>query len=210
MLKVESLCVESGAFQIGPVSFTIQSGECLGLKGASGSGKTTLMEAICGLRQVASGKISINQREISESTPAERNIGLVPQENVLFPHMRVAAQISYGLRLRKWSNRNTKQRVEEVAEALQIEHLLTRLPNKLSGGEAKRVAIARAIAFRPDLLCLDESFTGMDEATRQAVMETIGRAIEQDKITTLLISHQPQDLECLASACFDLDTPSGS
>ena len=117
MLKVEVLKVLAGAFQIGPVSFSIQGGECLGLKGTSGSGKTTVMEAICGLRKVASGKISINGREITQLTPAERNIGLVPQENVLFPHMPVAAQIGYGLRLRKWAKSDARQRVEEVAEA---------------------------------------------------------------------------------------------
>ena len=193
MVLLSDLKVRAGAFDIAGVNIEIPKGKCAVLKGKSGSGKTTIMEAICGLRDVISGSIEIDGRDVTYATPADRNVGLVPQDNVLFRTMTVREHLAYGLKLRKWEKANILERVENLAGSLQIEHLLERKPRGLSGGEAKRVAIGRAMASRPDLLCLDESFTGLDDETREDVMTVVKTAIQDEGLTTLMITHQKEE-----------------
>ena len=198
MIYIDNISVSSGDFTISNVSFGILNGECLTLMGKSGSGKTTVMEAICGLRELTSGKITMDGRDVSKAAPKDRMVGLVPQDNVLFKNMTVRQHLAYGPQLRKWGKINIDTRVEEVAEELQITKLLDRMPNGLSGGEAKRVAIGRAIAAKPQLLCLDESFTGLDGETLDEVITVVRNTIRREGISTLLITHQSYEAEQLS------------
>lgn len=202
MIKVEGVSIESGEFTLNDLNFSIPSGVCGTLMGSSGSGKTSIMEALCGLRKVSSGKIWINDKDVSCLAPSERNIGLVPQDNVLFHTMSVYEQIAYGPRVRKGNLKELDCRVREVAEQLQITHLLERKTKKLSGGEAKRVALARAIAPKPKVLCLDESFTGLDDDTQSEVLQVIKQTIQQEKITTLFITHSQREADLMGDVHF--------
>jgi len=128
MIYIDNISVRSGDFTLSNISFGILTGECLALMGKSGSGKTTIMEAICGLRELVDGKISMGGKDVSKMAPQERMVGLVPQDNVLFPNMTVREQLAYGPRMRKWKKTDINARVTEVAEELKINDLLDRLP----------------------------------------------------------------------------------
>lgn len=204
MVCIDKLSVSSGSFTLSTISFEINKGECLALMGKSGSGKTTVMETICGLREVSSGTISIDGVDLTLADPRDRMVGLVPQENVLFPTMTVREHLAYGPRLRKWKKSEIDSRVEELADALGITGLLDRHPLGLSGGEAKRVAIGRAIAAKPSLLCLDESFTALDDETHSEVMKVVKATIKRENISTLLITHQMKEAKFLGDAIYEI------
>ena len=204
MIRLDDVFVRAGLFRIAGVSFEIGKGECVALMGKSGSGKTTIMEAVCGLREVVHGRILIGDEDRTFSQPSERNVGLVPQDNVLFMTMTVREHLAYGPLLKKWDKPAIEKRVQEVAKELRIEHLLDRKPRWLSGGEAKRVAIGRAIAAKPDLLCLDESFTGLDDETLTEVMNVVKETIKHEQISTLLITHHESEANYLADTQFHI------
>ena len=204
MTYIDNISVRAGEFILADVSFEIQRGKCIALMGKSGSGKTTLMEAICGLREVMSGSIKIGDVDCTHAAPKDRMVGLVPQDNVLFSTMSVREHLAYGPLLRKWKRADIDARVEEVADELGIKDLLDRQPRGLSGGEAKRVAIGRAIAAKPALLCLDESFTGLDEETLQEVMTVVKATIQREEISTLLITHQISEAKLLGDVIYQI------
>ncbi|PQJ30170.1 ABC transporter ATP-binding protein [Rubritalea profundi] len=198
MLTVQQLSIKSGSFELNSISFDVPTGACVALMGTSGSGKTTIMEAICGLRQITAGKIMLDGRDITKLPPGARHVALVPQDNVLFPHLSVRDHLAFGPSIQKWSSADTKLRVEELAESLGITHLLDRGPDKLSGGESKRVALGRALATRPSLLCLDEALTGLDDDTHAEILDVIKSHISKENITTLHITHSLREAEELA------------
>jgi ABC-type sugar transport system ATPase subunit len=202
MVCIDNLSVRAESFQLSNISFEIKKGECLALMGKSGSGKTTIMEAICGLLEVTSGSIIIDGNDCNHAAPRDRMVGLVPQDNVLFTTMTVCEHLAYGPLLRKWNKRDISSRVEELAVELDITDLLHRRPRGLSGGEAKRVAIGRAIAAKPSLLCLDESFTGLDDETLTEVMKVVKSTIKRENISTLLVTHQTKEAELLADVIY--------
>ena len=204
MICIDNISVRAGEFSLSGVSFEIAGGECLALMGKSGSGKTTIMEAICGLREVVAGRVVIGGEDVTMAAPRDRMVGLVPQDNVLFTTMTVREHLAYGPVLRKWDRVDIDARVAEVAEDLGISDLLDRLPRGLSGGEAKRVAIGRAISVKPALLCLDESFTGLDDETLIEVMGVVKVTIQREGISTLLITHQRREAELLGDGVYSL------
>jgi ABC-type sugar transport system ATPase subunit len=167
--------------------------------GTSGSGKTTIMEAICGLRHINSGSIILAGRNITQLRPGERSVALVPQDNVLFPHLSVYEHLAFGPTIQKWDKSQISERCDELAENLGITHLLKRKPTMLSGGEAKRVALGRALATRPDLLCLDEALTGLDDETHCEILELIKSTISRERTTTLHITHSLREAKELAN-----------
>ncbi|MFC4990802.1 ABC transporter ATP-binding protein [Rubritalea tangerina] len=180
------------------VNFEVANGACVALMGTSGSGKTTLMEAICGLRQVTQGSITLDQINITYLRPGERQVALVPQDNVLFPHLTVRQHLSFGPEIQRWSTTDIAKRVETLANELGISHLLDRKPTMLSGGESKRVALGRALATRPKLLCLDEALTGLDDSTHSEILELLQHTISSEQITTLHITHSLREAQELA------------
>ncbi|NWK54369.1 ABC transporter ATP-binding protein [Verrucomicrobiaceae bacterium N1E253] len=205
MLKVHQLAVHAGSFALENISFEVPTGACFSLMGPSGSGKTTLMEALCGLRHVDSGTIHLSDRTITDMRPGDRNIALVPQDNALFPHLTIRQHLSFGPQIRRWSKTDTRNRCNELAEQLGLTQLLDRYPAKLSGGEAKRVALGRALASRPDLLCLDEALTGLDDGTHNEVLSALQQTISDHSVTTLHITHNRKEAQALACSIIEMD-----
>lgn len=205
MLAVSNIHIQSGQFSLADISFSIPTSTCTTLMGPSGSGKTTIMEAICGLRKISSGSIELNGHEITHLRPAERRLALVPQDNALFPHLSVREHLTFGPSIQKWPKDQIQRRTSELAQQLSITHLLDRYPEKLSGGEAKRVALGRALATKPELLCLDEALTGLDDETHGEILRLLRDAIIKDGITALHISHSSKEAAQLSDTIIKLD-----
>jgi len=204
MLSVHNLSVQAGSFSIQNISFEIPTGTCVSLMGSSGSGKTTLMEALCGLRHITSGTVHLDDRDITHLRPGEREVALVPQDNALFPHLTVREHLAFGPTIQGWKKSAIAKRADELAEQLGITSLLSRTPENLSGGEAKRIALGRAIATRPSLLCLDEALTGLDDETYSDILALLQSTISMGKLTTLHITHNRVEAKQLADTVIEL------
>lgn len=198
MIKVENLSLRAGAFRLDRVTFEIPTRSYGVLMGRTGSGKTTIMEAVCGLRPVLGGRILLMDREVTRVPPAQRGIGFVPQDKALFSTMSVRENLSFALVLRKWSRAAIDDRVGELASLLGIGKLLDRRPEGLSGGEAQRVALGRALACRPPILCLDEPLSALDDETREEMHVLLRSVREHTKVTTLHVTHHLSDTQQLA------------
>ena len=145
MIALENIVLRQGSFELRNIGLGLAAGEYGVLMGGSGSGKTTLLEAICGLRKITSGRITLGERDVSQLPPAERGVGYVPQDRALFPMMLVREQLAFGLVLRALSQAQIAKRVNELAELLGITGLLDRMPDKLSGGEAQKVSVTARV-----------------------------------------------------------------
>jgi ABC-type sugar transport system ATPase subunit len=198
MIAVEHLTVRAGAFALVDVGFTIPPGQYAVLMGRTGAGKTTLLEAICGLKRPAAGLIRLHGRDVTGLKPAERGIGYVPQDRALFQTMTVRAHLGFALAVRRAPEDAITRRVAELARLLGIEHLLDRRPHGLSGGEAQRVAVGRALAAQPDILCLDEPLNGLDEQTQTEMCQLLRTLQQTTGVTTLHVTHNLVEAERLA------------
>jgi ABC-type sugar transport system ATPase subunit len=205
MIMLDAVTVRSGGFELRNVGFVVPSGSYGVLMGRTGSGKSTLLEAICGLRPVVDGAIRLGDRDVTRLPAAARDIGYVPQDQVLFSHMTVRRQIALPLEVRRWPQATILPRVAEIAALLGIEPLLARHPAGLSGGEAQRVALARALVFRPEVLLLDEPLTGLDEATRADACEVLADVHRSTGVTVLHVTHDSRESRRLAEVCFLLE-----
>ena len=189
MIEVTRLELRQGSFGLKDISFAVASGQYGVLMGRTGCGKTSLLEAICGLRRVVTGQICLSGRNVTALKPAERGVGYVPQDRALFQTMTVREHLAFALVIRQWKKEQIRQRVHELAQLLGLEHLLDRKPAGLSGGEAQRVALGRALAARPQVLCLDEPLSALDDATREE-MSTLLKSVQQHThVTTLHVTH---------------------
>ena len=205
MIWVSDLSVHAGRFRLERVSFEISTGEYGVLMGKTGSGKTTLLEAIAGLKPVASGKITLDGRDVTRLKPSERNMGYVPQDGALFTTMSVRDHLAFALFIRRASRKEIEQRVGELAELLGIQHLLERSTLGLSGGEKQRVAIGRALSFRPSTLLLDEPLSAIDDGTRQQMYVLLEHVRRHTGATTLHVTHNVNEATRLADRLFRLD-----
>lgn len=202
MIRVEKLSVQLGSFAIENISFEVGQGQYAILMGRTGTGKTTLLESICGLRPISTGRVELMGRDVTDLKPAERNIGFVPQEGALFEGMRIRDQIGFALTIRKWKKQDIEQRVGELADLLGVEHLLNRKPYGLSGGERQRVALGRALAAQPGVLCLDEPLSALDDATRDDMYRLLKSVREHTGVTTLHITHSKSEASHLGDVVF--------
>ncbi len=205
MICVKALTVRVGSFALRDVSFEVPARGYAILMGRTGCGKTTLLESICGLKSIASGIITLDGVDVTALKPAERGIGYVPQDGALFDTMTVADHLGFALRVRRWSRSDTTRRVAELAELLDITHLLHRRPHGLSGGERQRVALGRALSFRPRVLCLDEPLSALDDATRRQMYDILQRAQQHEHVTTLHVTHNQEDADRLADTLLRLE-----
>ena len=192
MIRTENLTFHVGAFALRQVGLDVASGQYFVLLGPPGSGKTVLLECLCGLRRIDSGRVVIAGRDVTGLEPRARDIGYVPQDYALFPHLSVEGNIAFSLRIGRRQRRRTSERVEQVAQMLGIEHLLERRIAGLSGGEKQRTALARALAPQPKVLLLDEPVCALDEVTRQSVCAQLRHLQRRLGLTVLHVSH---DLE---------------
>ena len=205
MLNVSNLSVAFNNRDIvDNLSFTVPTGETLAITGPSGIGKTTLLHAICGIIRTTHGTIHIDNVDISALPTHKRGIGLVSQTGDLFPTMTVSQNIEFGLRIAKISKTDRTSRVSELLEMVNLAHLAHRNVAELSGGEARRIALARALAPRPQVLLLDEPLSGLDQETHKSLMSDLARVLKQTTTTALLVTHDQIEADFLANMTFVL------
>jgi molybdate/tungstate transport system ATP-binding protein len=204
MITVEHLTLRVGGFALEDVGFDVPTGQYAVLMGRTGAGKTTLLEALCGLKAVTGGTIRLNGRDVTRLKPAERGIGYVPQDRALFRTMTVREHLAFALTIQKAGRQVIQQSVAELSRLLGIEHLLDRRPPGLSGGEAQRVALGRALAARPGVLCLDEPLSALDDETRQEMYELLDQLQQSTSVTILHVTHNRDEAERLADRIFHL------
>lgn len=198
MIELRDIAVRTSQFAIENISFQIETGQYAVLMGKTGHGKTTILEAVCGLRRVAAGRILIHGTDVTDWPPADREVGYVPQDLALFPTMTVRENIEFAMRLRKYARQRCAQRSQELAGLLGITHLLNRSVRSLSGGESQRVALGRALSARPTVLLLDEPLSALDESTRQDMQTLLKTVQKATGVTTLHVTHSLEEATALA------------
>jgi len=189
VIRVDSLSKDLGEFFLKDVSLQIEKGEYFMVLGPTGAGKTILLETIAGIYTPNQGSIILNGVDITALPPRQRNIGMVYQDYMLFPHLNVEENIQFGLRTRKVSRAKARRQVAELTEFLRIDHLRHRYPGTLSGGEQQRVAIARALIVEPEVLLLDEPLSALDAETKSKLREELQNLHSSTDITILHVSH---------------------
>ena len=171
------------------LNLEIADGEFLVLVGPSGCGKTTALRMVAGLEDITGGELRIGDRRVNEVAPKDRDIAMVFQSYALYPHMTVAENIGFGLKLRKMPKEEINRRVQEAAKMLALEENLDRRPKQLSGGQRQRVAIARALVNHPSILLADEPTGALDTHTSYEIMELFERLHEEGN-TIILVTHE--------------------
>jgi len=171
------------------ISLEIGDGEFMVLVGPSGCGKSTTLRMLAGLEEVNSGKIYIGDREITNMPPKDRDIAMVFQNYALYPHMSVAENMAFALKMAKVPVEERKQRVAEAARILQLTEYLDRKPKALSGGQRQRVAMGRAIVRAPQVFCMDEPLSNLDAKMRVATRTDIAKLQADLGVTTVYVTH---------------------
>lgn len=193
-IKIDHVSKFYGNFQaLDNINLEANAGEFLTILGSSGSGKTTLLKIIAGFEETASGKILINEEDVARRKPYERNIGMLFQNYALFPHMTVAQNIAYPLKIRKISKTEQKKMVARMIEMVKLNGLENRYPRQLSGGQQQRVALARAIVYNPPLLLLDEPLGALDKNLRHDMQFEIKKIQKELGITTISVTHDQEE-----------------
>lgn len=198
MLELKGVSRSWGDFCLRDVSFHISAGEFFVLLGPSGAGKSLLVELIAGFHRPERGSVRIAERDVTWLPPEQRSVGFVCQDPLLFAHQSVGRNIAYGPRARGLSRAEARKRVEEVTSLLGLESLLERNPEDLSGGEKRRVSLARALAVDPDLLLLDEPFTWLDAPVRREMQEEMKALQQRTGVTVLHVTHDRTEAVALA------------
>lgn len=180
------------------INLEIAEGEFVVFVGPSGCGKSTLLRMIAGLEDITSGELYIGGKLMNDIPPAKRGIGMVFQSYALYPHLNVADNMSFGLKLAGVSKNERDSRVNQVAEILQLKHLLTRKPKELSGGQRQRVAIGRTLVSQPQVFLLDEPLSNLDAALRVQMRVEISKLHKKLKRTMIYVTHDQVEAMTLA------------
>ncbi len=180
------------------VSLTIRPGELISLLGPSGSGKTTVLRLVAGFEQPTAGEIYIGDRPARGIPPHRRNLGMVAQDFALFPHMTVAQNVAFGLKMRHTASTEIPHRIEEALSLVDLKGYGARMPNQLSGGQQQRVALARALVTRPQVLLLDEPFGALDRKLRDQLQIEVRHLQQQVGITAIFVTHDQSEALSMA------------
>lgn len=175
------------------ITFHVAEGEALVLLGASGSGKTTILRIIAGLEQPYTGKIILHNKDVTELPARERGVGVIFQAYALFPKMTVEKNIGYGLRIRHRPRKEVRKKVEELLKLVQLEEHRKKYPSQLSGGQQQRVAIARTLAYDPEVLLFDEPFGALDAQTRGHLRREIRALLKKVNVPAIFITHDQEE-----------------
>lgn len=175
------------------VSMEIEDGELFVLLGGSGSGKSTILRMIAGLAEPDAGRIELDGKDVTYQPPQARGTGFVFQNYSIFRHMTAAENVDFGLRIRKVSTEERRQRAEELLDLVGLTGLGARYADQLSGGQQQRVALARALAYRPAVLLLDEPFGALDVKIRAQLRKSLKDIQKQLKVTTILVTHDQEE-----------------
>ncbi len=193
MIRIESLWRSWNGFSLKDISFEVNEGEHFVVLGPTGSGKTVLLEIIAGFHFPDRGRILLRNSEITFLPPKKRGMGFVYQDYMLFPNMTVRNNIAYGLKVKGLKGKMIEEKVEELAGLLGIEDLMERFPGKLSGGEAQRTSLARALSIEPNILLLDEPLGALDPNLRSEIRTEISRLFKNRGTTIIHVTHSRED-----------------
>jgi putative spermidine/putrescine transport system ATP-binding protein len=193
-VRFENLMKSFGdVLAVNNISLHIQEGEFLTLLGPSGSGKTTTLMMVAGFEMPSSGEIFVGSESMTFKPPHKRNIGMVFQNYALFPHMTVADNISFPLKMRKVPSSEIKVRVKEVLKLVRLPGMEQRYPKQLSGGQQQRIALARALVFNPSVLLMDEPLGALDKKLREHMQLEIKHIQEELGITVIYVTHDQEE-----------------
>ena len=195
MIRVENLSLRLPGFSLREINLELAEGEFFALIGPTGSGKTLILESLAGLKRVSSGRIFLGGRDITGLPPESRGVGIVYQDQALFPHMSVIRNITYGLR---YAPKGAGSKVDSLLERLGLGRLRDRNVTTLSGGEAQRVALARALIVEPRVLLLDEPLSSLDPAFRHELQVLLKNLHQETGLTCLMVSHDFGEVMSLA------------
>ena len=198
LVEVRGLSIRLGEFAVHEADLDIARGEYFVLLGPTGAGKTVLLECVAGLYRPDKGDVIVDGERVNDTAPERRGLGYLPQDYALFPHLTVAQNIGFGMRIRRKPRAEIERKVEQLAELLGITHLLHRTPVHLSGGEQQRTALARALAIEPKVLLLDEPLSALDEQTRETLCVELKRVHTELKTTTVHVSHNFEETLAVA------------
>ena len=198
-LQLTGLTKTYGDFlAVADVNLDIGEGELVVLLGPSGCGKTTTLRMIAGFIAPTAGEIRLGGNDITRQPPWKRNTGLVFQSYALFPHLSVADNVAFGLRMRKLPQPQIATKLTEVLRLVRLEGLADRLPRELSGGQQQRVALARALVIEPDILLLDEPLSNLDAKLRHEVRVEIRELQKELGLTTVMVTHDQEEALTMA------------
>ncbi len=175
------------------INFHVSEGETLVLLGASGSGKTTILRIIAGLKQPNTGKVVLHGKDVTELPARERGVGVIFQSYALFPKMSVERNIGYGLKIRHRKRKEIRETVQKLLELVQLEEHRKKYPSQLSGGQQQRVAIARTLAYKPEVLLFDEPFGALDAQTRVHLRREIKSLLRKVNVPAIFITHDQEE-----------------
>ncbi|MBS0248923.1 MAG: ABC transporter ATP-binding protein [Proteobacteria bacterium] len=193
-LEIENLRIAYGNYvAVNGIDLTIKHGELVSLLGPSGSGKTSVLRAVGGYLTPSSGAIKVDGRDITRDPPQVRDMGMVFQNFLLFPHMSVQDNVEFGLRMRQVPKTERRQRAMNALDMVQMAPYAARLPYQLSGGQQQRVALARALVIRPTILLMDEPMGALDAKLRAEAQEEIRTVQREVGVTTILVTHDQQE-----------------
>ena len=187
------------------ITFKVPEGTFWVLIGPSGCGKSTVLRTIAGLETITSGELYFDERLVNNIPARQRDVAMVFQNYALYPHMSVADNLAFGLKMRRQEKSEIAKRVQEVARSLDIEHLLKRKPKQLSGGQQQRVALGRAIARQPQVFLLDEPLSNLDAQLRDDMRAELKRIHQQFGITTIYVTHDQVEAMTLGEQIVVLD-----
>lgn len=205
-IKLENLSKKFGNKQIlHDIEFDIEKGSLVCLLGPSGCGKTTLLNMISGLETVTSGTIKIDDVDVTEFEPKDRNIGVVFQNYALYPHMTVLDNIMFPLLVAGMPKAEAEKEARQIAAIVEIDHVLDHKPGQLSGGQQQRVAISRGIVKKPNVLLLDEPLSNLDARLRVVTRENIRKIVKQFGITAIFVTHDQEEALSISDKIVVLD-----
>jgi molybdopterin-binding protein len=198
VIAIKNLKVNLGNFLLRNINLDIKPGEYFIVLGPTGAGKTVLLEAIAGLYPILEGEVWITDKEITYLSPEKRGIGIVYQDQALFPHLSVEKNIAFGLKMRRCPKSEAKIKIEAISEVMGISHLLKRNPVTLSGGEKQKVALARALVTEPKVLLLDEPLSALDPETREKMQGELREMHRKVGVTVIHVTHDFEEAIALA------------